>query len=61
MEFLPDPLFVKRADTDAVQSDFSRLEQHALNRNTQINIDITIFRNRRADDDESIRPGSRKR
>ena len=61
MEFLPDPLFVKRADTDAVQSDFSRLEQHALNRNTQINIDITIFRNRRADDDESVRPGSRKR
>lgn len=60
-EFLSDPLFVKRTDTDAVQSDFSRLKQHALDRNTQIDIYITILRNRRADDDESIRLGSRKR
>lgn len=55
-----DRFFVESPDTDAVQPDLCCLQEHALCRDAQIDIDIAVFFDRRADDDKGIRFCARK-
>lgn len=60
-ERLPDLLPVESADAEAVEPHFGGPEQHTLHRNAEVDVDVAVLGDRRADDDESIGFGARQR
>lgn len=60
-EGLPDRRAVEGADGDAVQPDLGRLQEHALHRDAEVDVDVAVLRDGGADDDEGVGFGAGQR